>query len=294
MFSLLLALVILERSCVTPENAIFQPQRTVSAQVGDSVTLECCTHTDKAKRWLWLKHSPGQAAERIMSTYYGNSQLHGDLRDSGRATVKMNGKSINMTLSALRFSDAAMYYCVLADYDDFLFGGGTFLTITGSECSNGTVIQQPVSEPLQPGDSVTLQCSIHTETCAGEHSVYWFRQASGESLPGIIYTHGNRSDQCERSSGAGSPTQSCVYKLPKRNLGRSDAGTYYCAVATCGEILFGNGTKLDITGSLGQDAVVFGLVAVCMLFTKAQALRQHICKQPEHGHRRTKLCRIES
>ncbi|KAG7465284.1 hypothetical protein MATL_G00174730 [Megalops atlanticus] len=38
---------------------------------------------------------------------------------------------------------------------------------------------------------------------------------------------------------------SCVYKLPKRNLSLSDAGTYYCAVATCGEILFGNGTKLD-------------------------------------------------
>ncbi|KAJ8337701.1 hypothetical protein SKAU_G00366670 [Synaphobranchus kaupii] len=38
----------------------------------------------------------------------------------------------------------------------------------------------------------------------------------------------------------------CVYNFPKRNLSLSDAGTYYCAVATCGEILFGNGTKLDI------------------------------------------------
>ncbi|KAK2848674.1 hypothetical protein Q5P01_008508 [Channa striata] len=29
-------------------------------------------------------------------------------------------------------------------------------------------------------------------------------------------------------------------------ISSSDAGTYYCAVATCGQILFGNGTKLDI------------------------------------------------
>nr|XP_046185689.1 uncharacterized protein LOC124014574 [Oncorhynchus gorbuscha] len=98
----------------------------------------------------------------------------------------------------------------------------------------------------QPGDSVTLNCTIHTETCVGEHSVYWFRHGSGESCSGIIYTHGDRSDQCEKSSEAGSPTQSCVYNLPKRNLSVSDAGTYYCAVASCGEILFGNGTKLDI------------------------------------------------
>ncbi|KAI4881192.1 hypothetical protein NFI96_032134, partial [Prochilodus magdalenae] len=38
---------------------------------------------------------------------------------------------------------------------------------------------------------------------------------------------------------------SCVYKLPKRNLSLSDAGTYYCAVLMCGEIILGNGTKLD-------------------------------------------------
>ncbi|XP_023837611.1 T-cell surface glycoprotein CD8 beta chain-like [Salvelinus sp. IW2-2015] len=59
---------------------------------------------------------------------------------------------------------------------------------------------------------------------------------------------GDRSDQCENCPEAGSPTQSCVFKLPKMNLSLSDAGTYYCAVVLCGEILFGNGTKLDIKG----------------------------------------------
>uniref|UniRef100_A0A674EDB5 Ig-like domain-containing protein n=1 Tax=Salmo trutta TaxID=8032 RepID=A0A674EDB5_SALTR len=122
-----------------------------------------------------------------------------------------------------------------------------------SQCSASritTVVQQPVSESVQPGDSVTLNCTIRTETCAGEHSVYWFRHGSGESHPGIIYTHGDRSDWCEKSPEACPPTQSCVYNLPKRNLSLSDAGTDYCAVASCGEILFGNGTKLYIKDSL--------------------------------------------
>ncbi|KAL6490445.1 hypothetical protein MHYP_G00007900 [Metynnis hypsauchen] len=39
---------------------------------------------------------------------------------------------------------------------------------------------------------------------------------------------------------------SCVYKLPKRNLSLSDAGTYYCAVAACGRIVFRNQTKVTV------------------------------------------------
>ncbi|KAK5618770.1 hypothetical protein CRENBAI_012185 [Crenichthys baileyi] len=31
-----------------------------------------------------------------------------------------------------------------------------------------------------------------------------------------------------------------------QNVSAYDAGTYYCAVASCGVVLFGNGTKLDI------------------------------------------------
>ncbi|CAB1345276.1 unnamed protein product [Coregonus sp. 'balchen'] len=131
-----------------------------------------------------------------------------------------------------------------------------------------SVLQQPVSESVQLGDSVTLNCTIHTETCAGEHSVYWFKHGSGESHPGIIYTHVDRSDQCERSPEAGSPTQSCVYNLPKRNLSLSDAGTYYCAVASCGEILFGNGTKLDYGCKEDHVLLVYCLgvaLALCVI-----------------------------
>uniref|UniRef100_A0A3B4D018 Ig-like domain-containing protein n=1 Tax=Pygocentrus nattereri TaxID=42514 RepID=A0A3B4D018_PYGNA len=70
----------------------------------------------------------------------------------------------------------------------------------------------------------------------------------GESHPGIIYTHGNRSDECEKSSETDSPTQSCVYKLPTRNLSLSDAGTHYCAVAACERILFGKPAIINVKG----------------------------------------------
>lgn len=125
-----------------------------------------------------------------------------------------------------------------------------------SQLHSLSVQQQPVLESARLRDSMTLQCTVATDRCAGEHSVYWFRHNSGESHPGIIYTHGDSSAWCKKNPKAGSPTQTCIYSLPKTNLSYADSGTYYCAVAACGEILFGNGTKLDMN-TAGGISVLF-------------------------------------
>nr|XP_023658250.1 tyrosine-protein phosphatase non-receptor type substrate 1-like [Paramormyrops kingsleyae] len=175
-----------------------------------------------------------------------------------------------------------MYYCGTRRDYLILFGAGTFLTIKGSGKQHrySKVEQYPVSDPVQPGDSVTLQCTIETGGCAGEHSVYWFRHGSGESLPGVIYSHGNRSDECEKSPEAGSPTRSCVYSLPKRNLSPSDAGTYYCAVAMCGEMLFGNGTKIHVEKPCNTIPIIMGaalVLCVTVIFTLVCTRNKRTC-----------------
>ncbi|XP_067455926.1 uncharacterized protein [Thunnus thynnus] len=120
-------------------------------------------------------------------------------------------------------------------------------TSPGPEPDITAITQDFPSDPVRPGDSVTLQCSVLSDSenkkCPEEHRVYWFRAGSDESHPSFIYTHGNSGDECEKSSETRSP-QKCVYSFSKE-VSSSDAGTYYCAVATCGEILFGNGTKLN-------------------------------------------------
>ncbi|XP_029113336.1 uncharacterized protein LOC108925254 [Scleropages formosus] len=183
---------------------------------------------------------------------FGNgTQLDIEEYNHGRFKIHSDENSNNLTISEIHVSDSATYYCGKVINYEIIFLTGTFLIIKDSEEQRSysmTVVQQVVSDPVRPGDSVTLQCTVDSDTCAGEHSVYWFRHGSGESLPGLIYTHGKRSDECEKSPEAGSPTHGCVYSLPKRNLSRSDAGIYYCAVLTCGDILFGNGTQLDIEG----------------------------------------------
>ncbi|XP_049339072.1 uncharacterized protein LOC111190124 [Astyanax mexicanus] len=183
----------------------------------------------------------------------------------------------------LSLSDAGTYYCAVAACGHIIFGNGTKLDLTGeSPSSLYTVLQPPVSDPVQLGGDTTLQCSILTDNSAGDHSVYWFRHGSGESDPGIIFTHGNRSDQCKKSSETVSPTQSCIYKLPKNNLSLSDAGTYYCAVAACGHIFFGDGTKLDLTGENSDlDPTIIALATSNIL---SVVVILFLCKKVHNSH----------
>uniref|UniRef100_A0A8C7VKC0 Ig-like domain-containing protein n=1 Tax=Oncorhynchus mykiss TaxID=8022 RepID=A0A8C7VKC0_ONCMY len=239
--------------CAFTKPNVIQPTPVMVAELGDTVTLTCYCPDESVTRFIWFKRGE---------------------------------YSCNLTISKTVPGDSATYFCSTTDIYEQTFGEGTVLFVKDSESNIMSVLQQPVSESVQPGGSVTLNCTIHTETCAGEHSVYWFRHGSGETRPIIIYTHGNWSDQCEKSPEAGSPTQSCVYNLSKRNLSLSDAGTYYCAVASCGERLFGNGTKLDIQGnsqlicnptvlSLVVSNIVLGIVTLLLVWA--------LCKNRDSG-----------
>ncbi|GLD70445.1 uncharacterized protein AKAME5_002176300 [Lates japonicus] len=63
----------------------------------------------------------------------------------------------------------------------------TFDCYKGPEPDITAIVQVPPSDPVHPGDSVTLQCSVLSDsekkTCPGDHSVYWFRTGSEESHP---------------------------------------------------------------------------------------------------------------
>ncbi|XP_014011465.1 uncharacterized protein [Salmo salar] len=239
---------------------IVQPNPVMVTHRGASVIITCFLPTDVNTDVVWFKQTLGQKpllmTSRLSSgQYFYFNNFTKNFTDTKHLSVKRGVDSFNLTISKTEPWDSATYYCGAMKVGKVKFGEGTVLIVKGSESNSMSVNQQPVFELVQPGDSVTLNCTIHTETCAGEYSVYWFRHGSGESCPGILYTNGDRSDQCEKSIETGSPTQSCVYNLPKRNLNLSDAGTYYCAVASCGVILFGNGTKLHVDHGCKEDHV---------------------------------------
>ncbi|XP_053361929.1 uncharacterized protein LOC128531805 [Clarias gariepinus] len=125
-----------------------------------------------------------------------------------------------------------------------------------------SVFQSSVLDSVPAGASVTLQCSVLSESRAAELQVLWFRAAPPQSHPQIIYTHHNSSHQCE----SGSSTHTCVYKFSKNILSLNDTGTYYCAVAVCGKIIFGNGTRVQLESSVTPVVVSLAVaLGVCVV-----------------------------
>ncbi|XP_014880688.1 uncharacterized protein LOC106942028 [Poecilia latipinna] len=149
----------------------------------------------------------------------------------------------------------------------------TLVHVKESNLNIWTLVDQSRSEIIQPGGSVTLKCTVQSGTCDGEHRVFWFRN-SEEHLPEIIYTNGASDDQCKKPT---TQAHSCVYSLTIESLNASSAGTYHCAVASCGHILFGKGMNLDYEKKSDSPvllyvlsgALAFNIIVVAILTTNA-------------------------
>ncbi|XP_034532704.1 uncharacterized protein LOC117807495 [Notolabrus celidotus] len=244
------------------------------ADPGQIVTLQC--FFDSSSNYLsWYKQVAGEQPQLITSFYkhfLDAYHFHNQFKDDNRFSVQTGEGAFHLIISEVRDSDSALYYCGHTSITITEFQEGIHLVL--KESSVLSFIMQPTANSVTPGGSVTLNCTVHTGSCDGEHSVYWFKD-SEESQPGLIYTSGGKKDQCERKPD--SQTHTCVYNLPMKNLNLSHAGTYYCAVVSCGHVLFGDGTKVALkyevdflsgAVTLTTMSVVLLAVSVCMMIKR--------------------------
>lgn len=262
--------------CLFSEEEVWQEPLTI-AEDGGSVKLTCLYTKQRTTTVIWLRQKLGEKPYVVATSYQLQPpQFYNVFEKSVRFNATISPFSFNLSISNIKLSDSATYYCAVTFLYEITFGQGTVLIVKDQSLKKRTHIQQEKVEMVEPADSVT-QCTVVTDRCAGDHNVHWFRHGSGDSQSGIIYTQGQSSGQCEKSFNASSPTQTCVYSLPK-NLSVSDAGTYYCAVVACGEILFGSGAKLNIKDahfqievlvllSIIRSAVLLFIFIICLICT---------------------------
>ncbi|XP_039896632.1 immunoglobulin kappa light chain-like isoform X2 [Simochromis diagramma] len=263
--------VIAQKNNLHLSSSVHEEARFISAKSGDSVTLHCYYEQKVAAIFYWYKQTLGEKP-KLISTFFESTNNFVHFHDPFNNTTHFrldNGKGNNhLIISDLSVSDSATYYCIRSYLYTLMFLETIIVSVNDSDLNIRTLVHQSASETIQPGGSVSLHCMVHTMlSCDGEHSVYWFKD-SEDSQPGLIYTHGVRNDQCERKDNKS--THTCVYNLRMESLNVSHTGIYYCAVASCGHILFGNGTKLDFGGfTVRRDsaALMYFLSAALTLTT---------------------------
>uniref|UniRef100_A0A3P9MFV6 Ig-like domain-containing protein n=1 Tax=Oryzias latipes TaxID=8090 RepID=A0A3P9MFV6_ORYLA len=202
-----------------------------SVFVGQEVTLECFHGGTLADFFFWYKQPLGQKPQRMSKSFNhkNNGIFSGDFKNDVRFELQTNEDRNNLKISNVKMSDSAIYYCISSYTYTFTFLEAYSLHVRDTSSDIQTLVTQSPSENIHAGDSVTLNCTVHTGSCDEEHRVYWFKD-SEDSHPGLIYTHGGRNDQCERKN---TQTHSCVYELSIKDLTESHAGIYYCAVVSC-------------------------------------------------------------
>lgn len=219
----------------------------MSVKAGDNLTLKCFYQDVIDARFYWYRQYLGQKP-KLISTFYKyetNPMFHDEFKNNPRFQLDTAKGKNHLKISDLRISDSAIYFCASSYLYRLYFTEGTTVIVENTSSKVHTLIYQSASETAQPGGSVTLNCTVQTLSNGGKHSVYWVKNSEG-SQPGVVYSHGSEAERCKNKTNA--HTHRCEYKLPITNLNASHTGTYYCAVASCGNILFGKGTKLDLDG----------------------------------------------
>ncbi|XP_055080662.1 uncharacterized protein LOC129456165 [Periophthalmus magnuspinnatus] len=233
----LTAFVFLSTLCQSAEDQI--PVTVV--QPGDTVTFTCYS---EYKLVTWYKQTPGHMMHLIASAYRKDVTENESFKNQRFNFTTENTKYV-FTIRNIRKEDEAIYHCMMSAPYGQNFMNGTFLVVNSKADSQSCVhvTQSPSSASVVPGGSVSLQCSLQPKNnknqiqCPQQQQVHWFRAGSVEPHTGLMSHFTNYS---------------CVYSLSKTIGHSSEAGTYYCAVHTCGHILFGTGTTLDIDVCFGS------------------------------------------
>ncbi|XP_028272050.1 uncharacterized protein LOC114442560 [Parambassis ranga] len=232
------------------------------AERGDDLTLTCSVPGVEVGLLYWFKLNFEYTVETVAIGSFDKITLEEQI-DKSRFRATKVGNVYSLIITNVSPEDDATYICQAGSAYTMTIVNGTVLAVKDPKSQQKPIYIKQSSdvESVHLGDTVNLQCSLsssckeHTDQCPGQHSVHWFR-AGSESRPGIIY-----SDSSSREE-----ERTCVYHLSKTIRQSSDAGTYYCAVVTCGQILFGDGTTVETRQKLDPAVVVLGiLLALCVI-----------------------------
>ncbi|XP_068506061.1 uncharacterized protein [Syngnathus scovelli] len=237
---------------------------TETKKVGQSVSLECPRNSSEIQALhIWIRLASGSFPEILGQMPSFDIAETGTSKSGRRITVKQEPGKFVLQISRVQKNDTALYYCFKWTkwFHKMTFLNGVFLQVKDDPKAETAVTA--VTHDLQFNESRS-RCSFvfrsGNKTCADGHNFYWLRAGPEDSNPHFIYTH----DECEKV--ANGSMQKCIHAFHNT----VDAGTYSCAVATCGHIFMAKATKVitkDPSKSDFLKTVIFVMAAALTLIS---------------------------
>ncbi|XP_056318708.1 novel immune-type receptor 5 [Danio aesculapii] len=264
---------------------IRQPDTVLSFQEGDTAFLHCFITDSQMSMTLWYKQVTGEEPRLIASSIYRSSEItfHNEF-DSSHFEVLRDTGGFNLKIANAVQSDSGTYYCATSFSNVIKFGNGTRLVINGTKISKPTNLQLRELEQAESEVKKPLHCSVQNQLVRNNHRFLWFSDGSEESPPGFIHIHGNSSKSCDGSSESDCHSPTCIYNLPMKRSRSSDMGMYYCAVARCGQALFGNVSKLS-ADAVGSPKILFIQIGLAVLLAISLAINILLCCLRKNGRK---------
>ncbi|KAL1765399.1 immunoglobulin kappa light chain-like, partial [Sigmodon hispidus] len=183
-----------------------QSPSTLSASLGDKVTLNCRASQGISSNLDWYQQKPGKAPQLLI--YNTNNLADGvPSRFSGSGS----GADYSLTISSLEPEDIADYFC---QQKKTAYEGARY---------DIQMTQSPSSLSASLGDRVTLNCQANQGI---NNYLHWYQQKPGKAPQLLIYNTNRLANGVpSRFSGSGSGT---AYALTISSLEPEDIATYYC------------------------------------------------------------------
>ncbi|XP_035480040.1 uncharacterized protein LOC118300075 isoform X1 [Scophthalmus maximus] len=269
-------------------SGITQDSGVIKAKEGTNVTLRCVCRDDAVTFFYWYQQSLGGKLEviSIRMKEKAEAEISPGYKERFGVSAQSQDSSNHLTITDLRPLDSAAYFCGTLEFNAIEFGQGAFLYVKSSLSNTLAYVHQPAAESLGPGESLNLSCAVYTELPhVGTQSFFWIRASTGHgaSEPVDVYPS---AAQCTRFFNGKSHMMNCTLNLAKKSVSSSDAGMYRCVLASYGEIVFGNGTTVQI----GSSTEVPPLLVYCLSVALAVSINVLVVLAFTMYKLRKKLC----